>query len=42
MEKRYTRQQVATMLEEAGLENIQFSDSDPHWVCKAMKPSFQH
>lgn len=38
MEKRYTRQQIASMLNAEGLKDIRFSDSDPHWVCRATKP----
>ena len=38
LEKRYTKQSVAIMLEAAGLEDVQFSDSNPYWVCKATKP----
>jgi SAM-dependent methyltransferase len=38
LEKRYTKEHVATMLEGAGLEGIRFSDSDPYWICRATKP----
>jgi len=38
LEKRYTKESVANMLDAAGLEDIRFSDSDPYWVCKATKP----
>ncbi len=38
LEKRYTKEGIATMLEAAGLEDVQFSNSDPYWVCKASKP----
>jgi SAM-dependent methyltransferase len=38
LEKRYTKEYVAIMLDAAGLEDIRFSDSGPYWVCKATKP----
>lgn len=38
LEKRFTKQQIVTMLEAAGLQHIQFSNSDPYWVCVASKP----
>jgi SAM-dependent methyltransferase len=38
LEKRFTRQQITTMLESAGLQDIRFSDSEPYWVCKASRP----
>jgi len=38
LEKRFTKRQIVTMLEGAGLTDIRFSNSDPHWVCVARKP----
>jgi ubiquinone/menaquinone biosynthesis C-methylase UbiE len=38
LEKRFTKRQIAEMLGSAGLEDIHFSDSAPHWLCKATKP----
>jgi hypothetical protein len=38
LEQRYTKKAIALMLEAAGLEDIQFSDSAPYWICKASKP----
>ncbi len=38
LEQRFTRKEIATMLESAGLRDVQFSDSMPYWVCKASKP----
>lgn len=37
LEKRFTRPQIVAMLESVGLQDIQFSDSVPYWVCKATK-----
>jgi ubiquinone/menaquinone biosynthesis C-methylase UbiE len=39
LEKRFTKHQIVTMLESAGLKDIRFSESQPHWVCTASKPS---
>jgi ubiquinone/menaquinone biosynthesis C-methylase UbiE len=33
-----SRQQIVVMLKAAGLEDIQFSDIVPYWVCTASKP----
>jgi SAM-dependent methyltransferase len=38
LEQRFTKRQITAMLESAGLEGICFSDSEPYWVCKAVKP----
>ncbi|HET6843651.1 MAG TPA: class I SAM-dependent methyltransferase [Candidatus Angelobacter sp.] len=38
VEKRFTRKQIVTMLEAAGLQNVRFSDCEPYWVCVATKP----
>jgi SAM-dependent methyltransferase len=38
LEKRFSRKQIVAMLESAELTEIQFSNSDPYWVCKAIKP----
>jgi len=38
LEKRFTKQQIVAMLKAAGLEDIQFSDTVPYWVCRASKP----
>lgn len=37
LEKRFTRIQITTMLESAGLTDIRFSESAPYWVCLARK-----
>jgi ubiquinone/menaquinone biosynthesis C-methylase UbiE len=37
LEKRFSKRQISTMLESAGLQSIRFSDSDPYWVCAASK-----
>lgn len=37
LEKRFTRREITAMLESAGLGHIRFSESDPYWVCSAMK-----
>ena len=31
LEKRFTKNQISKMMEEAGLENILFSDLKPYW-----------
>jgi len=38
LEKRFTKRQIMTMLQGAGLTDIRFSNSDPHWICVANKP----
>ena len=38
LEKRFTRQQIVAMLESAGLQDVCFSNAEPYWVCKAIKP----
>jgi len=38
LEQRFSREQIVTMLNSAGLENIRFSESSPYWVCTANKP----
>jgi SAM-dependent methyltransferase len=38
LEKRFTKQQIAEMLNSAGLEDTHFSGSAPYWLCKATKP----
>ena len=37
-ERRYTREQIAAMLTEAGLEGIRFSDTPPYWHGVAFRP----
>ena len=37
LEKRFTKLEIKSMLEDSDFENIQFSDSMPHWVCIARK-----
>lgn len=32
LEQRFTRREIAAMMHEAGLENIQFSEAEPYWV----------
>src|SRR5258708_8712353 len=41
LEKRFTKREIAQMLESAGLGKIRFSASEPHWVCAAIKPTTQ-
>lgn len=37
LEQRYTRAQIASMLETAGYTNIRFSEAEPYWVALATK-----
>lgn len=37
LEQRFTRKQVATMLEAAGLRDVQFSDRAPYWCAVGIK-----
>ncbi|MBL0209038.1 MAG: glycosyltransferase [Propionivibrio sp.] len=37
LEKRFRRDQIAAMLEKAGFENVQFSDTEPFWCAVARK-----
>ena len=37
LEKRFTRKQIAAMLEEAGFEQVRFSEAPPYWVGVGMK-----
>ncbi|MDR7994254.1 hypothetical protein [Thermosynechococcus sp. TG252] len=37
LEKRFSKLEIQHMLEEAGLENIQFSDSPPFWTALGYK-----
>jgi len=37
LERRFTKQQIVTMLEAAGFADIRFSGLMPHWVCTAIK-----
>jgi SAM-dependent methyltransferase len=37
VEKRFTREEINTMLKAAGFENIRFSPSAPYWVCVATR-----
>ncbi len=37
LEKRFTKQQIQNMMEDAGLENIQFSEKPPHWVAVGVR-----
>lgn len=39
LEQRFSRPQIQTMLEEAGLDDIQFSPAQPFWVALAKKPA---
>jgi len=38
LEQRFTKRQIIAMLEEAGMTGVRFSDSEPYWVCAAIKP----
>jgi ubiquinone/menaquinone biosynthesis C-methylase UbiE len=38
LETRYSQAEITIMLDAAGLKDIRFSQSDPHWVCRATKP----
>lgn len=38
LERRFTRSQIVSMLESAGLKDIRFSKTEPYWVCAASKP----
>lgn len=37
LEKRFTRDQIHTMMESAGLSNIRFSDKEPYWCAVGYK-----
>ena len=37
LEKRFSKAQITNMLEQAGMENVSFSDQTPHWVCVSYK-----
>jgi glycosyltransferase involved in cell wall biosynthesis/SAM-dependent methyltransferase len=37
LEQRFTRDEIVTMMRDAGLENIRFSDSAPFWCAVGMK-----
>ncbi|MDQ3280749.1 MAG: class I SAM-dependent methyltransferase [Acidobacteriota bacterium] len=37
LEKRFTRDQIATMMHEAGIENIRFNDAPPFWCAVGTK-----
>jgi hypothetical protein len=37
LEQRFTKQQIARMMESAGLENIQFSEKVPYWCALGIK-----
>ncbi|MDO8435050.1 MAG: class I SAM-dependent methyltransferase [Candidatus Binatus sp.] len=37
LERRFTRAEIAAMLESAGFENVSFSDSPPYWCAVAIK-----
>ena len=37
LEKRYSKTETYTMMEDAGLENITFSDSEPYWCVVGYK-----
>jgi len=38
LEQRFTKEQIAAMLETAGLNCVEFSEAEPHWVCSARGP----
>jgi hypothetical protein len=37
-ERRSTREEIRSLLEEAGLEHVVFSDKPPYWHCIAQRP----
>ena len=37
IEKRYTREEIKMMMEQCGLENINFSENEPYWVAVGFK-----
>ena len=39
LEQRFTRNEIKNMMENAGLENIKFSNSKPFWVAVGYKTS---
>lgn len=39
LEKRFTRAEIEHMLERAGFDNVQFSDSEPFWCAVGLKSS---
>tara|TARA_A100001011_G_scaffold295387_1_gene307685 strand:+ start:125 stop:295 length:171 start_codon:yes stop_codon:yes gene_type:complete len=39
LEQRFTRNEIKNMMQNAGLENIEFSNSKPFWVAVGNKSS---
>jgi len=39
LEQRFTRKEIKNMMQNAGLENIEFSNSKPFWVAVGYKSS---
>ena len=37
LERRFSRPQIAEMMEKAGLENVHFSDAAPYWCAMGLK-----
>jgi ubiquinone/menaquinone biosynthesis C-methylase UbiE len=37
LEKRFSKEQIISMLDIAGFENISFSEAEPYWVCLSYK-----
>ena len=37
LEQRFTREEIEIMMQDAGLENIEFSNSKPFWVAVGYK-----
>lgn len=40
LEKRFTRQQMQTFLEQAGLEKITFRENEPFWCAVGLRKYF--
>jgi len=37
LEKRFSKEQIISMLDIVGFENISFSEAEPYWVCLSYK-----
>jgi ubiquinone/menaquinone biosynthesis C-methylase UbiE len=42
LEKRFTRAEIMRMMEDAGLEQIRFSDAEPYWVATGIRTGGDH
>jgi len=37
LERRFTKKQIRTMMEDAGLANVEFSNNEPFWCAVGIK-----